>query len=299
MAKIAILAMASICAGVLSSVLAQTPAARDHDRRRTASEESNLDSQAASHSTPTPTIRVATVEFESDAPLPEPAEERLRRYITRRAIYDTADWVEELEQRVVDAWEQYGYFKATTRTSVRQLGQNPAERKFALIFHITAGRQYRLGEIRFFGAKLVNPDILRRCFPLREGDIFDTHRLGSGLESLRKTYGRQGYIEFIAVPLFQFEEGTGRISVILEVDEGKQYHLGQVSILGLNKDVADKLFQDSGLRSGVVLSTELVEDFMRKNRSVFPSGAAEDIERKINNESNTVDLIFHVPSDEP
>jgi len=48
------------------------------------------------------TIKVVTVELQSDVTLPPEAVEQLRRYITGRNIEDSPDWVDELEERAKD-----------------------------------------------------------------------------------------------------------------------------------------------------------------------------------------------------
>jgi len=246
------------------------------------------------------TIKVVTVELQSDVTLPPQAVEQLRRYITGRNIEDSPDWVDELEERAKDLFQHCGYFRASVRTGVRRLSGNELERNFALTFHVTAGRQYQLAEIRISGSKVFSPEVLRSYFALQEGDIFDTNSLRAGIEWLRQAYGSEGYINFLVVPSFQLEDSRNRISLLLEIDEGRQFRIGQISILGLKRDIAEKLIQDSGLKSGSVFSTKLIEDFMQKNRSLFSGDiAADDVERKINDETNTVDLIFHVPGDEP
>jgi outer membrane protein assembly factor BamA len=183
---------------------------------------------------------------------------------------------------------------------VRKPNGNELERNFALTFHITAGPQYRLAEIRISGSKVFSPDVLRSYFSLEEGDIFDTHSLRFGMQALRETYGLEGYINFVAVPSFQIDDSHNRISLHLEIEEGRQFRIGQISILGLKKDIAEKLIQDSELKSGNIFSTKWIEDFMQKNRSLFSgANAADDVERKINDETNTVDLIFRAQGNEP
>jgi outer membrane protein assembly factor BamA len=247
------------------------------------------------------TIKVVTVELQSDVTLPPQAGDQLRRYITGRNIDDSPDWVDELEESARDVFQHYGYFRASVRTGVRRLRGSELERNFALTFQVTAGRQYRLDDIHISGGKVFSPDVLRTWFSLSEGEIFDTHSLRAGMQALRDAYGLEGYINFVAVPSFQIDEGHSRISLRLEIEEGPQYRVGQVTILGPNEDVAEKLAQNSGLKTGVVYSTKLVADFIRDNPSIFPRYflAEDDVERRINEDRNTVDLIFNVPGNEP
>jgi outer membrane protein assembly factor BamA len=241
-------------------------------------------------------IRVATVEFKSDALIPAPAEARLTRYIIRRAIYDSPDWVEDLEARVKDAWQHQGYFFPDIKTSVRALGQNQVEHNFALTFHVTAGRKYKLGEIKISGAKVFPSNVLLDCFDLKAGDIFDVHRVRNGLDCVRSGYDAFGYMNLEAVPDTRIDDSHGQISFLLKIHEGPQFRVGKITILGGRKDSIEKLIQESGFRTGAIFSSRLIEDFIQKNRNMFPGGVDQeaDVERQVDESTNTVDLLFNL-----
>src|SRR5262249_37946439 len=129
MAKSLLIPTVSLGAVLLCPVFAQNAERVGPGRLHITAEQAASDQQEVRHSSPT--VRVTKVEFVSDAPLPAKAEARLTRYITSRAIYDDAGWVDELEQRVKDAWQQYGYFQPDVQTSVRKLGQYTVEHNFA------------------------------------------------------------------------------------------------------------------------------------------------------------------------
>ena len=246
-------------------------------------------------------IRVETVEFKSDVPLPASAEANLTRYITRRAIYDEPDWLEDLESRVKDAWQHYGYFFPDIQTTVRAMGQNAVEHNFALTFHVTAGQRYKLDKIRISGAKLFANDMLLECFDLHEGDVFDVYRIRNGLDCLRSGYDANGFLNFVTVPETRIDDAHGRINLLVEVEEGEQFRIGKITVQGAKKNLIQSLMQDSGLKSGTIYSSRLVEDFIQKNRFAIPDDMRvdDDIERKIDESSHTVDLIFHLPGEEP
>src|SRR5258708_27129524 len=126
-------------------------------------------------------------------------------------------WVEEVEERVKDAWQHYGDFLPIVQTSVRKLGQNALEQRFALTFHVTSGRQYKLDDVRISGAKLFSPEVVRSFFDLQAGDIFDTQVIRAGIESLRSGYNSHGYINFVAVPSTRIDENHRRIFLLLDI----------------------------------------------------------------------------------
>jgi hypothetical protein len=283
---------------LVSPIFPQNAEPAGPDRSRVSADQSGNEQDLAGSP---PTVRVATVEFASDMPLPAKAEARLTRYITRRAIYDSSDWIEELEQRVKDAWQQYGYFQPEIQTSVRKLGQYTVEHNFALTFHVTAGRQYRLGNLRIKGGRIFPPEVLRDCIELQEGDIFDTHRIRAGMECLRSVYDANGYINFAVVPSTQIDDTHKRVSLFLDIEDGPQFRIGKIEVLGRNRASFEKLLQESGLKNGVIYSSQLVEDFFLRNRASLSEDVRDgaDCERRIDESNYTVHLIFRFPGDEP
>ena len=72
---------------------------------------------------------------------------------------------------------------------------------------IQEGEKYRLKAINFKNNKaIVNSQLLRTLFPIKDGDIFDTHQIQKGIENLRKAYGEIGYINFTSVPETQIDD---------------------------------------------------------------------------------------------
>lgn len=242
---------------------------------------------------PSQTITVETIDLKADAGLEDVHPEHLTRSLTHRH-WDEDDWVEEIQQRFVYLWQQFGYYKVRADVDVRRIRKSPEERVYAATVNVTAGRQYRLDEIHFVNAKQFTSDELRSLFAIEQGDIFNVAWIQSGLEGLRQAYGSRGFIKFVAVPNTAFDEPHDRISLTIDIDEGPQFRLSEVKVLGLDAELAEKLMRDSGLKAGDVYRQSAVDEFFTKNRGVLPAGAkAEDQTfRQIDEERLTVNLAF-------
>jgi outer membrane protein insertion porin family len=98
--------------------------------------------------------------------------------------------------------------------------------------------RYNLSGITFKNNKAIsNLDTLRGLFPIKDGDIFSRAKIGTGLENLRKAYGELGYINFTSVPDTKFDDENKLISLDIDVDEGKQFRVERVNLLGLKESV--------------------------------------------------------------
>jgi outer membrane protein assembly factor BamA len=126
---------------------------------------------------------------------------------------------------------------------------------------------------------------------LRDGAAFDVAKIGIGLESLGRLYGSRGYIDFTPEPHTEIDEDTGTISLIIILDQQKQYRVGKVEVWGPD-DAKEKLLQ-SQWETGGIFDREKLETFFQENKSLLPSDASrEDVVVLRNAKEGTVDLTF-------
>src|SRR5215510_13066351 len=111
------------------------------------------------------------------------------------------DSVNKITQRVRQAYAERGYFKALPEEPVfKVIRQNGRQYQVDVALSIEAGQQYKLKDISFTGATAFPAPALRDCFLLEPGDVFNTEKIRTGLENLRKLYDASGYVEFTPVP---------------------------------------------------------------------------------------------------
>lgn len=274
----------------------------------------NADGKLTAVRSPVREMKVARLIFVGRPALPLLLQEQIAKKVDQIDYDDNQTGVEELLARIRDAWQEQGYFKVTVAHSGSQtLEESPERRTVAITVHVDAGKQYRLGELHFSDASSSNasrsnpspgppqqlqftPEQLRSFFLIERGDVFDTHKLQKGLEELRKAYGVKGFINFVVVPTFNIDETSDRITLAVEIEEGKQFHIGNIKAPGLDPAISKQLFESSGLAPGNVFNTSRLEAFFRKNQATLPDGfrAEDDVERRTNEVNGTVDLILHL-----
>lgn len=208
---------------------------------------------------------------------------------------DSKDGLKELRLRIEDAWQERGFFTVKVGDLAIQLLQDSAQQKtVAITAPVEAGTQYRLGGIGFNHNRQFSGPQLRSHFPLQENEIFDTHKIREGIESVRKQYGSRGFINFAVVPDTRIAEDQKLAYLTLDVDEGKQFRIGKVEIRALAPRPSQRLIQESGLVTGNVFDDDWLETFLEHNKSTLPAQtrACLDTERRINERESTVDLIL-------
>lgn len=75
---------------------------------------------------------------------------------------------------------------------------------------------------------------LRPLIPMHDGDIFSSLKVREGLEALFNYYRAHGYIDFVPEPKFKIDEVRQQITLVISLQEGPQYRLGNIEIVGLD-----------------------------------------------------------------
>ncbi len=205
-------------------------------------------------------------------------------------VYVGTDWTDYFIGVVRDrCLLDKGYFKSAVTASTQQLPDNKNTHQFAVTFGIDAGPRYRLGHITFKGNRAISdPKVLRDLFPIKDGSILDRMAIAKGLENLRNAYGELGYINFTPVPSTTFDDEKKLGFLEIDVDEGKQFYVSSVGILGADPQVLN----DLPLTRGQVYNVRLVDLFLRKH---LPEAEVNDpkVQPRVLDERNgTVALTF-------
>lgn len=236
-------------------------------------------------------VYVIKVTYEGGNGLPESAKARLTRRVEQPTFDDTDGWPLYVSEVVKDAMQDHGYFKATVRPQVGVISSGPMGEQVWVTFHIIQGFQYRLAQVRFTQATVFPVAELRKQVPLRDGDIFDISKIRMGIDALTKLYGAHGYINFVAMPDIRTDNTNRSISVLMQLDVGRQFRVGSVRILGLNRPVSDLKLQ---IKPGTIFHRSLIVEFYKQNESLLPADASpqEDTTIKQNPYTYTAAILF-------
>jgi outer membrane protein assembly factor BamA len=115
---------------------------------------------------------------------------------------------------------------------------------------------------------------LRKSIPLNDGDVFGATPIRDGLDALKHLYTSQGYIEFVATPMTEVDDESRTISVMMELIEGKQFHVRTIEVQGL--DPQTKSLLKWRIQPGDVFNEELFKDFFADNKDLLPAGASPE-----------------------
>src|SRR5579862_107241 len=263
-----------------TSLTQQSEEPPDRDTPCAASQSPNLHSE----------VTVAELNLEGDLQLPRADQEQITSELKDGTYPDEPDGVtEELEERLRQAWQNRGYFKVRVQGASHILSSVPGNAQVAATFHIEEGPQYRLQQITFKGIKAIaNTKALRDLFPSKDGDVFNRAAIGTGLENLGKAYRQFGYVNFTSVPETKINEANQRISLMIDIDEGKQFYISSIHVFGADPQI----LSDLPLKPGQPYNGNLVEAFLRKHLPDSDPNDQRVQHRVLNERAGTVALAF-------
>jgi hypothetical protein len=247
--------------------------------------------------------RVAiSIYFQGQTGLPQTVQKQLiktfMRYRQHPHDSDAKSLLDEFaEVGVKGALHDRGYFRAKVETEAKLLGVDGQEQRYSFVISIAKGSLYRLGTVHFANAAdphsaLAFPSAeLRNLVPLARGDVFNVSKIRQGLEAITKLYGSNGYVDATIEPDTQVDDDRPIIDLVLNIDEQSQYRIGKVLVVSTDTNV--KSFVSANLKTGQVFNKEVIEQLLRRYKSVLPADVSErDISIARNTVSKRLNITF-------
>ncbi len=178
---------------------------------------------------------------------------------------------EEMGERVRGLFQDKGYLLV----EVKSLKFKPSDplaspKPVAMEAEVTEGLRYKTGEISFEENRAFTTERLRSEFPLKRGNTFERGRVATGLESLRKIYEKNGYLDFMCIP-DTTPSSNGTVDLKITIQEGPQYRLEKVEFIGKKETVARPQVQWK-LAEGSVYDQTYLDRYIETNREFLPEG---------------------------
>lgn len=224
-------------------------------------------SSASEHRQRSSPISIVEVTFSGSLLMPISDQEQIADSVKQKAHGTSLDDItDEGLERVRAGWQDRGYFKVRVTGETKTLTSSPVNQRIALNVHVDEGARYTLNEITFKNNKAVsNAKSLRGLFPITDGDIFNREKVAIGLENVRKAYGQFGYLNFTSVPETKVDEEKKAISLDIDFDEGKQFVVGSINVLGLDEPARQELISKLAIKPGQIYNSRLWEAAFREN----------------------------------
>ena len=127
--------------------------------------------------------------------------------------------------------------------------------------NVIEGLQYDWGRPDWSGNEALTATELEKAMQMKPGEIADGVKIDDGIRRMNRVYGRKGYItaRVSAKPTFYDDKKT--VVYSFKVIEGLQYHMGKLSIEGLQPDEIKRLNEAWSMKEGDVYDADYTGDF--------------------------------------
>lgn len=236
---------------------------------------------------PQVSVHVTRVEFYPEDGIPASVREMISTQLRSEVFerYASTPYLKELAEEiaevgVIGVLQNRGYFRARATAKLTALGSKGGDLDVAAAISVTPGTQYRTGEVRFEAADRDVPlglsaELLRGLIPLQRGELFSAEKVRMGMENLSRAYSRKGYVDMVPEPKTAIDDALQTIDLVFRIDQGPQYSVGSIEILGMNTVTRAKLLE-SLPKPGEVFDETRLEEFLTVNRAILPSDASRD-----------------------
>jgi len=259
-----LLAMCSLLVTPLLTAQSFPSAAESHP--------ANLKSQGEQPSGPE--VWIDNVTFSGFLRLPVSDQEEIAATVSKKSHGPLFDGVvEEALERIRAGWQDRGYFKVQVRGDAKEISRTSTEIHVGLFAQIDEHQRYTLSEITFKHGNyhaVVSEDFLRSRFLIKDGEVFSREKIATGLENVRKVYGEMGYLNYVGVPSTTFDDKKRAISVVVDLDSGKQFYISSINVLGRDEPSSQALLRDFPLMAGQIYNQRLWELGMQRQGSMLP-----------------------------
>ncbi len=139
---------------------------------------------------------------------------------------------------------------------------------------VVQGPQYRWGAIRWSGNRALSDAELTELLGIEPGEPADATQVKGRLNPVKERYWRDGYAELKVSYGFAYDESEGLADLLVTVEEGPQYRMGELRIETPYAGLADQIRRKWALPAGEVFDVNYPKDFLQEKGSEILAATA-------------------------
>jgi outer membrane protein insertion porin family len=188
-----------------------------------------------------------------------------------------------------------GYLKATFADAQAKVAEDGARTLVDVSFPVTPGVQYKLTDIQWAGNAAMPVDKLQPLVHLKTSDPANAVQLDQDLEEVHKLYGTKGYLLAHVTAAPETDDVQSTVRYQLNVSEGDLYHMGDLTIDGLDPESSKKMAAQWQMKRGDPFDSSYLTRFFKiMYRDVGLKGSWNVVPRQsISQQDKTVSVTLH------
>jgi outer membrane protein assembly factor BamA len=239
-----------------------------------------------------PLPAVAQVTFEGNQAIPE---EKLREAIAGAvgAPYTEDVFRQILASAIRPLYEDKGF----VRVAFPELRTKPSEdvKGVHVFVTVSEGVSYELGKVFVDGPTPIPAPELVKAGEFKSGDVNVREHLSEGIERMKKTVRRAGYLDAQVFSDRKIDDGKHVVNVAVRVDAGPLYHMGRLTINGLDLSGEAEMKRVWTMREGQVFNPEYPDLFLKRVREggMFDNLGQTKADVKVDEKAHTADVTLN------
>jgi outer membrane protein insertion porin family len=193
---------------------------------------------------------------------------------------------EELEkgrQKIIDAYQAKGFTNVDVKFHV---DTDEAHGTSRVVYTINEGVKGTISAVRFEGNTKFSARILRKQIKTKGKTFYsfidksgrlDETQLEQDVNSIREWYQDHGYID-VEVKEVRRERSTGKMTIVIVLVEGPQYHVGKLTITGAKAATEQKVRALMKMKEGSVYSPKQIREDSKRIADAYGSGGYVDLQ---------------------
>ena len=193
---------------------------------------------------------------------------------------------EELEkgrQKIVDTYQAKGFTDVSVKFRVDTDETRGTSR---VVYTITEGTKGAISGIRFEGNTKFSDRVLRKQMKTKGKTLYsfidksgrlDETQLEQDINAIREWYQDHGYID-VAIKEVRRERHNGKMTIVIPLSEGIQYHVGKITIIGNKVATEQKIRALLKMKEGSVYSPKQIRDDSKALADGYGAGGYVDLQ---------------------
>ena len=261
--------------------------------------------EAITYSVSDVVVRVQNIEFtgagDAERPALHAAAQRLPEHQYSRSRLNLL-----VQHQLLPVYHARGYLKAdfsqpqpkvVKQTTDAEDG--PRNQTFVdVTFAVTPGLQYKVSSVKWSGNKEFPTDQLQKMVRAEIGQPANAVRLADNLKDVQKLYGSRGFLTASIKANATFDDAASTVAFNLEVNEGYEYHMGELEFRGLDNSLMAKLRAAWKLRFGEIYDAAYIDEYLPTAHKLLPANLDWDVTphvtANVRDRTVDVDIIYSV-----
>ena len=193
--------------------------------------------------------------------------------------------LEKGRQKIIEKYQAAGFNDVDVQFRVEPIDQKRGTSR--VIYTIDEGIKGAITLVRFEGNAHFPAKVLRKQMKTKKKTFIsfidksgrlDQAQLQQDLDSLREFYQNHGYIDMAVQEVRKERTPSGALQIVVRIDEGAQYHVGKINIVGYKATTEQKIRALLKVKEGSVYSPKGIKDDAKAVADAYGSGGYVDLE---------------------